>query len=149
MMSTKQSRAKKVMASNDGGEDDDVGVFLIYRESQLRKKEAAAAAKRKKISSASTHQRTSTRKRPADNGNETSSSSPQRKCALNGRKRHSSLWRKVLGGSLPKRGTERFVLLMGAQILLRKEELAIGMGQRRRNAAVMDARINLSREECA
>ena len=123
MMSTKQSRAKKVMASNDGGEDNDVGVFLIYRESQLRKKEAAAAAKRKKISSASTHQRTSTRKRPADNGNETSSSSPQRKCALNGRKRHSSLWRKVLGGSLPKRGTERFALLMGDKFCSERRSL--------------------------
>ena len=56
-MSTKQSQAKKVVAPNNSGEEDDLGA-LIYRESQLRKVEAAAAAESKKA----THHRTSTRK---------------------------------------------------------------------------------------
>ena len=61
-MSTKQSQAKKVVAPNNSGEEDDLGA-LIYRESQLRKVEAAAAAESKKASTASsTHHRTSTRK---------------------------------------------------------------------------------------
>ena len=51
-MSTKQSQAKKVVAPNDSGEEDDLGA-LIYRESQLRKVEAAAAAESKKASTAS------------------------------------------------------------------------------------------------
>ena len=58
IMSTKQqSQAKKMVAPNKGGEEDDndVGV-LIYRESQLMKAEAAVAAesKRKSTSSAPT-----------------------------------------------------------------------------------------------
>jgi lipopolysaccharide export LptBFGC system permease protein LptF len=70
-----QSQAKKMvaLASNDRGEDD-LGVLMIYRESQLRKAEAATAAvtmsKRTSTASASTHHRTLTRKITADNGGE-------------------------------------------------------------------------------
>jgi hypothetical protein len=38
---------------------------------------------------------------------------------------------------------------MGAQIMLRKEECAGGMGQRSKYAAEKDAQILLSEEECA
>ena len=49
-----------------------------------------------------------------------------------------------------KRGTERNALLMGAPIMSRtkREERALGMGQRRRNAAMKDAQTMFRREEC-
>ena len=40
-------------------------------------------------------------------------------------------------------------LLMGAQIMLRKEEYVEGMEQRSNDAAVKDALIKLRKEECA
>ena len=60
IMSTRQSKAKNVVAPNDR-EEDDLGV-LIYRGSQLRKAEAAIAAESKKKSTVSAATRTSTRK---------------------------------------------------------------------------------------
>ena len=47
------------------------------------------------------------------------------------------------------RGTDIHALLMGAQIKLRKEDCALGTGQRSNDAAVKDAQTKLSREEYA
>ena len=85
-MSTKQSQAKKVVAPNAGGEEDnDLGV-LIYRESQLRNVEAAATVESKKTSTALIYQQTSTWKRTAVNQGQKSLHRPQSKNASKGRK---------------------------------------------------------------
>ena len=84
-MSTRQSKAKNVVAPNNS-EEEDMGV-LIYREIQLRKAEAAAiAAESKKKSTVSAATRTSTRKRTVVNRDDnttkrttTRNGSPKRK----------------------------------------------------------------------
>jgi hypothetical protein len=49
---------------------------------------------------------------------------------------------------LPESSTERYALLMDAQIKLSKEECAGGMVQRSNDVTSKDAQIQLSREEC-
>ena len=49
----------------------------------------------------------------------------------------------------PKRNTEKNALLTDAQTLPRKEECALGMGQRSNDAAAWGAQIKLRKEEYA
>ena len=137
-------------------EEEDYGA-LIYRENQLRKAEAAAAAKDAKKKKSSTT--TSNRGRRATTSSRKKSAAVTSKDVVDIRKgrlgqsqsehyqQKTKRWlEKELNGERTIRSTERYVLLIGAQIKLRREECALSMGQRlnTNDAAVMDAQIKLS-----
>ena len=59
-------------------------------------------------------------------------------------------WCQSMPFSMEQRSMRaNYATLKDAQIKLRKEECASGMGQRSNDAAVMDAQVLLKREECA
>ncbi len=105
----------------------------------------AATVAESETSIASAHHRTSTRKRsPAANQGKRSLPSPQRKGATK-RKRDSSLENDLSRKKMVKKKHRKECYADGSQILLKKEEYALGMVQRRRStdtsALLMDAHI--------